>query len=402
MSNIVMTLAVPDKTGASRMAWQFSHALIKAGHRVVVAHGREPDGVDRSIVPMLKSIGVETIFEPGLSFPVNPMLPKRLARLASRNNAHCLIGVNQRDRAVALSVSRRLSVPGVICAQNQHTFWGPWPLPLLKEAYYARSMQKDAALIICTSAPVQEEFVKRYGVHAERTCCLSNGIDVRGFPRFSESELRETRQSMGFGDDDVMLTNVGRIDPQKGLDILVEAIRLIDQSIPARLIQIGDVTDGAARGRGLAYRQKLQQMICSSRLENRISFIGWREDVPRLLQSTDIYVHSARWEGSPLSVIEAMAAGIAVVTPDNTSRPEGFEDGVHGIVVAPESPQALAEGLNRMLRMSKSQRCTLGLAARSLAESRYDIAAISEKFVSLIEGVISRIGRAVAVDDVKG
>lgn len=398
MSNIVITLAVPDKTGASRMACQFSDALVQAGHEVLVVHGSEPSGQDRSIVPMLNSIGARTALESGLAFPVSPVLPDRVGRLAAVHNAHCIIGVNQRDRTVALSAARHISVPGIVCAQNQHIFWGPWPVPFLKASFYAQSMRRNADLIVCTSAAVQEEFVKRFGVKRERTCCLSNGIDVFGFPRFSDVELRETRRLMGFGDDDLMMINVGRTDQQKGLDILVESLRHLDKSNSARLIQIGDVTDGAAKGRGLVHRQKLNQMIQTNGLEESISFVGWRDDVPRLLQAADIYVHSARWEGSPLSVIEAMAAGIAVVTPDNTSRPEGFEDGTHGIVVAPECAQQLAVGLNKMLRLTKNQRCKMGLAARSLAENRYDISVISQKFVTLIEGVIARAGRTIAAE----
>ena len=378
------------------MVCQFSDALVRAGHAVLVVHGPEPGVQDRSIVSQLHAAGARTELAVGLAFPLNPMLPGKVGRLAAMFKAHCIIGVNQRDRAVALSAARHISVPGIVCAQNQHTFWGPWPVPFLKESFYAQSMRRNADLIVCASAPVQDEFVKRFGVNPERTCCLSNGIDVFGFPRFSDAELRETRRLMGFRDDDLMLINVGRTDQQKGLDILVEALRHLDSSNSARLIQIGDVTDGAAQGRGLVHRQKLNHMIQTCALEERISFVGWRDDVPRLLQAADIYVHSARWEGSPLSVIEAMAAGIAVVTPDNTSRPEGFEDGTHGIVVAPECPQQLAVGLNKMLQMTKSQRSKMGRAARSLAENRYDISVISQKFVTLIEGVIARTGRTIA------
>jgi glycosyltransferase involved in cell wall biosynthesis len=390
-----MTLAVPDKTGASRMVCQFSGALVRAGHAVLVVHGPEPEVQDRSIVSQLNLAGARTVLATGLAFPLNPVLPGRIGRLAAMFNAHCIIGVNQRDRAVALAAARQISVPGIVCAQNQHFFWGPWPVPFLKESFYAQSMRRNADLIVCTSAPVQDEFVTRFGVNPERTCCLPNGIDVFGFPRFSEAELRETRRLLGFGDDDLMMINVGRTDQQKGLDILVGALRDLDNSNSVRLIQIGDVTDGAAQRRGLVHRQKLNQMIQAYALEDRVSFIGWRDDVPRLLQAADIYVHSARWEGSPLSVIEAMAAGIAVVTPDNTSRPEGFENGTHGIVVAPECPRQLAVGLNKMLQMTKSQRAKMGLAARSLAENRFDIGLISQKFVTLIEGVIARARRTI-------
>lgn len=392
MATLLMTLTVPDKTGGSRMALQFATALREAGHNVILAHGPEPQSAgqeDRSILGLMRESGIETRPEPGLTFPVSPAVAKRLSEIVRSRQGACVIGVHQRDRAVALAAARRAQVPGVVCAQNQHRFWGPWPLPWLKEKYYAHCMRRNARLVICTSEPVQDEFVKRFRVVRDRTQLLSNGIDVLGFPNYSPDECRAVRRSLEVMDDEFLFLNVGRINIQKGQDVLLRALAQLGENGPAwKLVLVGDVPDGASRQQMLRYRQELLDFTAQHQLGSRVRFVGWREDVPLLLRAADAYVHAARYEGSPLAVLEALAASRPTITPDNTSRPPGLEDGAHGMVVRPEDPVALGQAMQRMRTSSVEERARMGAACRALAESKYDIRVIGRRFVELVEGVI--------------
>lgn len=393
MATLLMTLTVPDKTGGSRMALQFATALRAAGHDVILAHGPEPKPAagqeDRSILGLMHAAGIETRPEPGLAFPVGPSVSKRLAAVVRSRRGAGVIGVHQRDRAVALAAARRADVPGVVCAQNQHRFWGPWPLPLLKELYYAHCMRRNARLVVCTSAPVQDEFVKRFHVSQNRTQLLSNGIDVLGFPDYRVDERRAVRQSLDIGDDEFMFLNVGRINIQKAQDVLLRALAHLGDSGPSwKLVLVGDVPDGASRQQMLRYQQELLDFVAQHRLARHVRFVGWREDVPLLLRAADAYVHAARYEGSPLAVLEALAAARPTITPDNTSRPPGFEDGLHGIVVRPEDPLSLGQAMQRLRTSSVDERFPMGQACRQLAESKYDIRVIGRRFVELVEGVL--------------
>ncbi|MCA9048825.1 MAG: glycosyltransferase, partial [Planctomycetaceae bacterium] len=188
--------------------------------------------------------------------------------------------------------------------------------------------------------------------------------------------------------DEFLFVNVGRTDEQKGLDLLVDALALL-QDPRVKIVQVGDVTDGAARSRGLRYGEALRSKIRSAGLEQQFLWAGWRNDVPLLLQAANATVHCARWEGSPLAVLEAMAAEAAIVTTDNTSRPDGLEHETHGLIAAPDNPAALADAMRTMSRLPEERRKRLGVAARELALSRYDSAAVGSQFVDLVESVVT-------------
>jgi glycosyltransferase involved in cell wall biosynthesis len=386
-----MTLTLPDNTGASRMAFQFAQALQQASHSVTVAHGPIPgSNPGCCIIPAMNSAGIKTLLESALAFPIGRGLLNRLESVSRQRSVGCVIGVNQRDRATAVQLARRLGVPAMICAQNQHVFHGSPPLALLKQFYYARTMRRGADLLVCTSKSVQDEFVELYRVPKDRTCVLPNGIEAVEFPDFPQEECESIRQCLGYGADDFLLVNSGRIDEQKGLDLLVDACRTAALPEHVKLLHIGDITGGSSAGRSSRYARRLHEQVREAGLEHQFRFLGWRTDVPQLLRAADGYVHAARWEGSPLAVLEAMAAELPCILPNNTSCPEGFQDGVHGLVVPPENPPRMATAIRKLVDLASSDRQRMAQAARQLACENYDIGVIGRQFVHLAELLVSK------------
>ena len=110
MSSVVMTLALPESTGAPRMAYFFAQAFLRSGHQVVLAHGPDPaangNGGGDSILGPMREIGVQTVPVDGLAFPLTGAVSRRVAEIASEHRATSVIGFQQRDRAVALKAAR--------------------------------------------------------------------------------------------------------------------------------------------------------------------------------------------------------------------------------------------------------------------------------------------------------
>jgi len=390
MTSYVMTLATPDNTGASRMACQFGRALAKRGHRVVVAHGpipRDAQGTPaESVLPAMHEAGIETHLEPRLAFPLSPRLSRDVANLAGRVGAEAIVGVNQRDRAVALQAAGRAGIAGLISAQNQHRFWGPRPIAWMKEKFYASVVRRHARLVVCTSKVVQDEFVTRFGLPISKTVTLQNAIQVANFPEYSAVAIDNVRQSLGIDESTFMWLNVGRVDYQKGQDILIEALgHLRTTAQPWKIVVVGDVSAGPNQPRMQKYARQFRERADALGLSDRIVFAGWRSDVPLLLRATNGYVHAARWEGSPLAVIEAMAASCPIVTPDNAARPAGFEPGRHGLLAKAEDPISLAHRMAHMMALPVQERSAFGTAARQLAEADFDIAHVGSRFADLVE-----------------
>ncbi len=137
------------------------------------------------------------------------------------------------------------------------------------------------------------------------------------------------------------LIAVGRLAPQKGFDLLIQAFdRLKDKYPDWHLTILGE---GASRG-------ELEALISQSKLTDRIHLLGQVKNVNAYLYQADLFVLSSRAEGFPMGLCEAMACGLPVIATDCLSGPrELINDGVDGILVASEDVDALANGLDLLM-----------------------------------------------------
>jgi glycosyltransferase involved in cell wall biosynthesis len=152
------------------------------------------------------------------------------------------------------------------------------------------------------------------------------------------------------------LSVIGRLVEQKGHRYLFEAVRQLKGNFKIKLLVIGDGP--------LLQSQKLA-VSRSSTLRDSVIFTGLRKDVPRLLQATDLLVLPSLREGLPMVALEAMASSIPIVATNVGGMPEVIEDRVTGLLVEPEDPASLAEGLRTMLHDRAF--------ARRLGESGYRV-----------------------------
>ena len=389
MAKIAMTLAVPDLTGASRMLFYFARSLVRRGHEVVVAHGTAPidkSGSPASIIPELQSEGIETKHSRLLRRPVPPFVYSEVVKLIGRSEA--VIGFNQRDRSVALKVARRLDVPGILAVQNQHNFWGPPGIRQLKKHYYARTIRECATQLVCTSPKTLEEVVA-FGAEPHRCTVLINGIELP--PAVTEKQKQKARQTLGICDSARVFVNVGRLDTQKGQDLLIRAwANQRARKESDQLCLIGDTTEGNQASRSNAFKRQLQSLVSELGVDDSVNFMGWRNDVGDVLSAADGYIHSARWEGYPLAVMEGMAAGLPVVITDCSGEPEGFIVGTHGYVANKDSAESLTTGISALLEKTDDENTKMGHACRTFSEEQFDINVTGNKFVDIVEDELKK------------
>lgn len=165
----------------------------------------------------------------------------------------------------------------------------------------------------------------------------------------------------------------GLIGERKGVDVLVDALASLPSDLTWRA-EIGgngevETYQTRAKDRGIA---------------DRVHFSGWlgEAEVDALLLSSQIFVLPSRAENQPMSIIEAMARGLPVISTKIGAIPEQIEDGTTGIIVAPGNVEALARALETLIRNPQT-RVTMGQAGRARYAERYSMRANAEAFSAL-------------------
>lgn len=201
---------------------------------------------------------------------------------------------------------------------------------------------------------VRRSFVETHGAVAERLQTIANGIPDRPAPA-SRQELRAgLAAALGLPADALWLATLGRLAEQKAYGVLLEALARLPAGTPDwRLALLGD---GPLRG-------ELEARAEALGLAGRVVFAGFRDDAAALLPAFDGVVFSSHFEGLPIALLEAMAAGKPVVSTAVGGIPAALEDEREALLVPPRDPAALAAGLARLLA-DGALRDRLGAAAR--------------------------------------
>jgi glycosyltransferase involved in cell wall biosynthesis len=228
---------------------------------------------------------------------------------------------------------------------------------------------------VAVSSAVARSFEDRYGFAP--AAVIPNGVDTG---RFRRPEARGPwRRAHGFREDDVLITSVARLEPQKNPEGLIEAFaRGLGGSPRCHLLLAGDGSLCAAA------RRRAERCVAAG----RVHLPGVCSDVPELLAASDVFALASRWEGSPVSVVEAMAAGLPVVATAVGGVPELVEDGATGILVPPEDPEALGQAMALVVQdAERRERMSRAAAARAV---RFGLAVMVQAYAELFERAARR------------
>jgi glycosyltransferase involved in cell wall biosynthesis len=212
-------------------------------------------------------------------------------------------------------------------------------------------------------------FVERHGrVPREKIARIYYGLDPHAFapPQGGGEEVRE---ELGLPEGVPVLTMVARFAEQKDHATLLRAARLLkEEGADFRLLLVGDDPFGD-------HRQRMEALSSVLDLCDRVIFTGVRQDVPRILAITTIFVMPSLWEGLGLVFLEAMASSLPVVSNRVSAVPEIVAHGETGILVPPGETDALKDALSRLIR-DPVEAEKMGRAGRARLLSRFSLQAM--------------------------
>lgn len=228
-------------------------------------------------------------------------------------------------------------------------------------------------IAIAVSESTAEFVVKARKVPARKVKVVYLGAPLDEFSRpRSADEIAEVRRELGAGAGDFLVGTVTRLHDSKGNEYLIEAARrVIDQRPNARFFLAGEGP----------LRPDLEAQARALGLGDRFVFVGFVRDVARLLSAFDLSVFPSLWEGTPLTVFEALAAGKAIVATDADGLLDVLTDRQDALIVARRDADALAARIVHLLDHPE-ERAVLSAGAR-VTGARYDIAAFVRKMERL-------------------
>jgi glycosyltransferase involved in cell wall biosynthesis len=231
--------------------------------------------------------------------------------------------------------------------------------------------------IVAVSNAIEKHVESFPGMTDRQISTIHNGI---AYDRFFTPQTRDVcRTELGINLRAQVVGFTGRLEPIKHLDLLLRAFADATKDCPnAILLMVGDGS----------MRAKLEHLSATLNISDRVIWAGFQSDIPRLLATMDIYVQPSINEGLPLSVLEAMAAGKAIIATDVGGIREILTCDQTAVVVPSGDLSALSSGLNQLL-VDVDRQQALGKAARSFVQEHFGVDNMVSKYEQLYRQYLS-------------
>jgi glycosyltransferase involved in cell wall biosynthesis len=264
---------------------------------VVYCLGPRPRGNPTSLADVLEAAGVAVHCFAARRWTDLPRLASRLRRRLASDAPHLVQTFLFHANVLGAWAARRAGVQRVVTGIRVAERRAAWHLAL------ARRADRWVDRHVCVSQSVRAFSIERGRLPADKLVVIRNAVDVERFAAAKPAPLA----SLATAAPRRVIACIGRLDRQKGVDWLLEAMPRAFAELPEHdLVLAGD---GPERAPLAALAQRLG-------IAQRVRFVGFRRDVPEILAASDVLVLASRWEGMPNAVLEAMAAGRPVVATD--------------------------------------------------------------------------------------
>ena len=207
-----------------------------------------------------------------------------------------------------------------------------------------------------------------YGYNANKFIVIPNGFAPLSSIPAAQKEA--TRRELGLKDGQLIIGAVGRNHPDKGQDILIEALALLPAELNWRCLLVGRDNEPG--------NVALTKLLERHNLSDKVQLLGLRDDIPVLLNCFDLFCLPSRSEAFPMALGEAMSVGLPCVATDVGDCRELVGD--TGLIIPPLSPSLLAKALTTMLCFSADERNQLGQKARERVLGSFSLNVVSQQY----------------------
>lgn len=305
---------------------------------------------------------------------------KELTALLRSVNAKLLFCHGYKPNLLGLLAARKLGIPAVAVSRG----WTGESLRVRLFDALDRRVLRWMDKVVCVSEG-QAAKVRRAGVREDKISVIRNAIRPERFANPDPAYREQLRQMFANLAPDMIVGAAGRLSPEKGFGVLVDAAAKVlgngkgGEGLPS----VGFVLFGDG-----PLRESLERQIAARGLEGKFILAGFRSDLDQFLPHLDLMVLPSFSEGLPNVALESLAAGVPVVATAVGGTPEVIEDGRTGYLVPPGDPAALADRIISTLS-DRTLRSNFAAAGRDRVARRFSFAAQAEAYRNLLASVTS-------------
>ena len=273
----------------------------------------------------------------------------------------------------------RLLVPVPVLVSTIHNVYEGGPL--LMAGYRLTNGLVDHMTIISQAAA--DRFVAERIVPGRLLTVIANGVDTDRMRNLPPEGRAALRGGMSVGDQQFVWLAVGRFEVAKDYPNMLRAFADVRAREPRAVLVI--VGQGSLQAEAEALTAELG-------LREAVRFLGARDDVPAVMSAADGYVMSSAWEGMPMVLLEAAAAGLPIVATAVGGNGEVVRDGESGFLVPARDSEVLRAGMLRLMALPEEQRRAMGERGREHVRANYGLQRVAERWERVYWDALARKG----------
>jgi glycosyltransferase involved in cell wall biosynthesis len=369
--HVITTIA---RGGAENHLYELVQGQLAAGWSVSVAFLR--DVGERYWREPFEAMGVN-VFDLTLSHygEISPILKlRKIINFRKYNIIHAHLP--PAELYTRLSLIGKKSYKLIISKHNDKEFAHNWASAVL-EHWCA----KRAAKVIAISGAVESFFAKRWPRDLSRRIVkVHYGIDPDPYVTVTLKDIEKVRAAWGAVADTIVIGSVARLTKQKALDVMLKGFAAAVAKAPEGRLKLALVGQGELEA-------ELKKLAKKLGVTDRVVFAGFRSDIPAVMRSFDLFVLTSDFEGFGLVLLEAMSASKPILATSVSAIPEVVTDGVTGILVPKQDPDAFARGVLHFL--NSDLRARMGQAGFQRVREEFQLSVMVRRTLQVYEQVLA-------------
>lgn len=343
--------------GTEKIILQLARIYQEAGHEVIVcsAYGK---GVERLNSENIRFVEIPDISDKSLKTFL------RVYRI--------ITGLMEKEHFDIVHTHHRMAAFYTRLLKNKYSFIFLNNIHnTFNDKFFLTRYAFERAHNIAVGEAVKRNMISDYKLSHSKIEIIYNAIDNNEIRLKKVDVIEELR-----GKGKFIVTNIGRINTQKGFEYYIDAANIIrEKDISMIFLIVGD---------GIKY-DEIKEKVRINGLDNDIIFLGYRKDVLDIIYNSDLIVLSSLWEGFPLTPIEAFSCGKTIVATEVSGTSEIVKDNCNGLIVPVKDGNAIASAIIE-LYYNKDLKRKLEKGASLTYQKKFSYQRFKESYISLIEG----------------